>query len=445
MMPPNKGINAASYYQGLIDARVPAKENSVRKISDNSHFYSARVRYALEMASMFSSQAIVYSADNKNKIKVGEQTLAVDRRLKISKFFPTQDAPNYSDHDFPTPGHLIVPSGYLRMQPSTLTTKDDLGRDHFMLPEKNQATVILRSPNSPCSVASHMNDIVGELGLAEDVSSGRSLMVLLVDGGADFNVNHTVNEIYYARLFRDSNLDALVVTSYCPGDSALNPIERVWAPCTRALTSVSLSANSDGDLPLAQEDLTPEEKKHRIFNNAMTAIKDTYWSGVTFAGKPIKTVMLASGSLEQPYSYEEYRQTHVAVSGSAKRLKEDEKSHQDYLFAMQHIDRRIGMCTFTKCNESTCRHCKSHPPVAKEMLACVRSFPSPKPSTNNPGHFMTFTEALHSRSIPPCENLPLFRQKGLGRCQVSSCKYVFTSKKDKDDHRIRNHPRHHSS
>ena len=70
--------------------------------------------------------------DKKNKVKVGQQTLAVDRRLKIRKFFPTQDAPNYLDHDFPTPGYNLVPSGYLRMEPSSLKTKDHLGREQFV-------------------------------------------------------------------------------------------------------------------------------------------------------------------------------------------------------------------------------------------------------------------------------------------------------------------------
>lgn len=132
MKPPNKSFNIASEYKGLIDARVPAKENSTRKLNDNSHFYSARARYALELASKFNKIAVVYSSDNKNKVKVGQQTLAVDRRITVRKFFPSTDAPNYHDHDFPTPSYNIVPSGYLRMQPSPNMTKDDLGRDRFV-------------------------------------------------------------------------------------------------------------------------------------------------------------------------------------------------------------------------------------------------------------------------------------------------------------------------
>nr|XP_054755523.1 uncharacterized protein LOC129261486 [Lytechinus pictus] len=118
MHPPNKAHKAAEKYTGLIQARIPAKDNSARKPNDNSHFYAARVRYSLEMASKFSEFVQVYSADNKNKIRIGDCTLAVDRRIRINRFFPVNDAPRYMDHDFPTPGYLLTPSGYLEMEPS---------------------------------------------------------------------------------------------------------------------------------------------------------------------------------------------------------------------------------------------------------------------------------------------------------------------------------------
>ncbi|XP_033648119.1 uncharacterized protein LOC117307468 [Asterias rubens] len=213
------------------------------------------------------------------------------------------------------------------MEPSSLKTKDHLGREQFVLPQKDQATIVLRSPHSPCNIATHMNDIV-RLALKDEVKNGKSLLVLLVDGGADFNVNHTVNEFYYGRLFRECNLDALIVTSYCPGESALNPIERVWSPCTQALTSVYLPATLEGESrpPCAQSTLPPEQrraKEHRVFNNAMGLIKERYWAHITYAGKCIDTLVQKSGAPEEPYSVDEYATVHAAISGSAKALKQE--------------------------------------------------------------------------------------------------------------------------
>lgn len=58
---------------------------------------------------------------------------------------------------------------------------------------------------------------------AEDKCVG----VFLVDGGADYNTNHVTNEFFYGRLFHTNKLDRLIVTSHCPGRSALNPIEHL--------------------------------------------------------------------------------------------------------------------------------------------------------------------------------------------------------------------------
>ena len=134
MQPPNKKFHSAQEYQGCIDVRVPAKENSCRQDNANSHFYAARVRYVMELASKYSTSTIVLSVGNKNKILLGDNVAAVDRHIQINRFFLVTDHPNHSDHDFPVPGYYIVPSGYLQMKPpeSPQITKDHLGREQFV-------------------------------------------------------------------------------------------------------------------------------------------------------------------------------------------------------------------------------------------------------------------------------------------------------------------------
>ena len=41
----------------------------------------------------------------------------MSRYHQLQCFFPTDDAPNYADHEFPVPGYLIIPSGYMRLVP----------------------------------------------------------------------------------------------------------------------------------------------------------------------------------------------------------------------------------------------------------------------------------------------------------------------------------------
>ena len=149
-----------------------------RKQNDNSHFCSTRVCYCLEMAAKLGNQALVYSADNKNKISAGDDTLAVDRRININRFFPVDDSQAYLDHDFPVPGYMLTPAGYLELCPISTPqlTVDNLGREHFVMPEKGQSTMILCSPHSSNNIASHLSD--------------------MTMGGPGFNANHKINEFY---------------------------------------------------------------------------------------------------------------------------------------------------------------------------------------------------------------------------------------------------------
>lgn len=445
MKPPNKTRNSSKRYKGVIDARVPSKENSVRKVNENSHYYSARVKYAMEFASLVGEGALVYSADNKNKLKVGDKIPAVDRRLKPNTIFPAQDRPNLYDHDFPTPGYLITPAGYLQMTPSTDTTTDELGRERYEIPKRGQATVVLRGPHSPMNIASHLDDMRSVIDIGGLVKAGKSLLVMIVDGGPDYNVNHATNEYFYGRFFRDMNLDGLIVTSYCPGDSALNPIEHVWAPTTKALNSVFLPSTLPGDRapPIFLSGLTTEEKRqkeHVVFNEAMRRVKDAYWAKVKFAGEVINTHVIPSEQAEGGYGVQ-YQVTKTIIAKSALQLRQHREIHGHHSFNSRHLDRRIGTIIYSKCTSQQCQHCSSHPPqLSADIMATLRRFPSPRPSSI-PEHFMSLREVLAAERAATCDHLPLFRIKGLGRCEVRDCRYVFTSQSDVLSHRRKVHGR----
>ena len=62
--------------------------------------------------------------DDMNKVKVG--TLAVSRYHQLERYFPTDDVPNYPDHDFPVPGYHLIPSGYMRLTSSHSTQCDSM-------------------------------------------------------------------------------------------------------------------------------------------------------------------------------------------------------------------------------------------------------------------------------------------------------------------------------
>ena len=113
MQPPRRGTVASTRYKGLVAARVPGKRNQYREVHKDQHYLFPQVAYRHEFTAMFKNECAIFSADDMNKIKVG--ALAVSRYHQIQRFFSVSDTPNVPDHDFPIPGYLIIPSGYMRL------------------------------------------------------------------------------------------------------------------------------------------------------------------------------------------------------------------------------------------------------------------------------------------------------------------------------------------
>ena len=115
MQPPNKGLQAAHRYQRLIDARVGRKDNTLSKEHPNSHYLRCRVKYALELSSMNSDEIEVFSADAKDKLRLGGPV--VSRHIKVRSYSLIKDNQSIPDHDFPSaPGYKYIPDGYMNLR-----------------------------------------------------------------------------------------------------------------------------------------------------------------------------------------------------------------------------------------------------------------------------------------------------------------------------------------
>ncbi|XP_038064523.1 uncharacterized protein LOC119734949 [Patiria miniata] len=439
MKAPTKRNGTSKIYQGLIDAKVPAKRNDKRKENVNEHYYSARVKYARQACSKFPGCSLMFSVDNKNKLRVSSCTPAVDRRCKVSRYFPSDDSPNLYDHDFPTPGYLITPAGYMQMAPPSppQMTADKLGRPSLRLPECNAINVVNRGPHTKTTIASHCNDLFPLI-----QRSKKTCITILADGGADFNVNHLTNEWFLMHLFKDLDLDMLLGTTFCPGFSARNPIEHVWGVLTSAATSIYLPDRLPGELPPTLQHLTGNalrQKEGQVFDAALTTLEG-YWSDVRYSNVPIVVSHKSSEVEAHPYTDDEYSRVHKLLTGPYRDIKQARDIHDDMAFFKRHIDRRVGMVIFTKCQPpDVCDHCAISPPKNPEALAMYRAFPSPAPSPAHPDHFMSFVEAISQPQVPPDEHMPVVQEKQLGRCSL--CRYVYTSETNKKDHRKIFHPR----
>ena len=72
MVAPNRHHRAARLDKGLVNARIPRKENTASTAEHvDLHFTIAQVNYANELFELFSDECVRNSADDKNKINVG--------------------------------------------------------------------------------------------------------------------------------------------------------------------------------------------------------------------------------------------------------------------------------------------------------------------------------------------------------------------------------------
>ena len=67
----HKGRSSSRICKGLVDCKVPKKDNSGRWANEGSHYLHSHVNMRLEQAFKFEKEHLAFSADAINKIEVG--------------------------------------------------------------------------------------------------------------------------------------------------------------------------------------------------------------------------------------------------------------------------------------------------------------------------------------------------------------------------------------
>ena len=117
-----------------------------------------------------------------------------------------------------------------------------------------------------------------------------STVSLLVDGGPDFNPKHLTNVVMYRGIWKDCNLDCLMVTTHSAGNSAYNKIEHAWSVLLRSLACVILSNTLPGQAPAEEQCHLSDEEHCRklsvVFDVAIDKLC-SYWNHLKFDSFPI--------------------------------------------------------------------------------------------------------------------------------------------------------------
>ena len=475
---PRAGTRNAQRYHAVTQARVPGKDNSLRKVHADSHFAFAQVQYLMEFSATFP-ECCVISCDDMNKVNVG--TLAVSRYHQINRFFPVNDAPQYPDHDFPYRNSKIIPSGYMiitakdqhqsnhhRRARSTPPRrcqrdaaiiarrsrshspqrtdnhyrKDKLQRVHTEYPKTGPVHVFCRASKFHSSTSvTHTSDLAT---LLEEVPELRTKTVLslVVDGGPDHNPNHLVNFLAYGRLWKEFDLDCLIMCTHAPGQSAFNFIEHAWSVLSRKLTGVTLPNHEPGEAPPSEQHLSEAEcrqKEATVFDEAISILCG-YWNECSFDTHPVLAHAVASENAQQAYA--DHGNLDTFVKSSLRHIAADADMSTVrtlLIFLCKHAVRSRYLTMFLRCTDGSCVSCRSLPCRESGAVDLLRAnggrLFTPEPSSKDEGHFMTFSECqlrlATGKKSPAIDSALCSREVVLCRY---GCKYVFSSKRDEDRH-----------
>lgn len=437
---PRKSCKAAKWYKNLILAKVPPKRNNRRRPDADAQFCNSRVRQLREFAAHFSADTMVWSCDNKNKVNIG--VVATNRQIKIRKFFWEEDAPNYSDHDFPL-GYKLTPMGYMELphiEPKQVV-KDMVGRPHYRLSQSGPLHIINRAQAFQSStVEPHVNDLIRLIGRK---GAPKPILILVVDNGPDWTPASVLNCLYFVRLWKSLKLDALFVCSFCPKYSAFNPIEHSWSVCSNAITAITLPAVVPGEeLPPCRQNIGEEIRRQKdaaMYDSAMELLC-VYWNRAKWGGVNIDSSFQRCLSDSYPFNVHEMLKLKLQKATS---ILNDANLLDEMRFMIAHIERRVDFLAVKKCQDKSCDYCTDnpgHPNEAMKFLTRHSAFPSPIPDAKYSGHYYSFLDILGERielPVEPDQHMKRYQKikSVLGNAMCGQCRlYCFTSKTDQVKH-----------
>ena len=466
MVQPHRGRRAAAYYKGEVNARRPATRND---FIDGEHkdfqFTCSQVNYLSELAFLFKDECTLISADDKNKVNVG--TLAVSRHIKTHGYFPESKTPNNPDHDFPFPNSKLTPSGYMILnkqctrsrscsplrKPRVISRRccslsppaihkeslcfDKSGRPHIPWPRSGPLHVYIHADRYMNSTSQmhyhHLNDLI------KNQIVQKPVLGIICDGGPDWSSKCPANVINYGRLWRDNNLDLLILSSYAPKHSRYNPIEHAWSPLTKWLAGVTIPITLEGEsIPPFNQNIPQEEKEQKtkkVFQNAINTCAK-FWRGRTFNNFPIHVKEIDIDSFYTVHKDHDILKQFTNCS-KKKAVEDFGGLLSEYTFFIKHLVRKHYQYQFLKCTDTECMHCRNLPIKAKKTVEyiqrCGGTLPSPIRDDLYQGHYKTFLQMFNSNEkIDLDQNIPSLG-KTPSQC-TSGCMYVFLSEADRKRH-----------
>lgn len=271
---------------------------------------------------------------------------------------------------------------------------------------------------------------------------GKSVAILVTDGGPDWNQKSLANIINFGRLWRAQQLDALILVRYAPGQSRFNMVERRWGSLTCRLSQVVFPLNLPGEKETVFKQHIPEDERRQkirtVFDNAVKGCCQR-WRGDTYDGHGIVLYPVLSPKNNEKDSADAEHEKLIKEM-KIKSKKKFQEAHKELKFYLKHFTRSLYKMEFTKCGDVNC-DCMRLPIRAKKYFSFLDShaglIPTPVPCLSpfdRKNHFRTLLEILHAPNSTSSLELDRFAPGGSPQFCEKGCRYIFFSGVDKDRH-----------
>ena len=231
--PKNVTTASARYYTGKVNLKHQVQSRQLRKPHIDAHYCAAQYKYMREMAVKFKEEVLFLSCDDKAKVMVGEPSLPIASGVRGKRSIaPTNISLSALDHDVNQKG-AVVPSVILDID---IPDAKDLS---FY---QGQVVVTLKDsvfePSGPNRFTVEV--IKYWQSLSQEQRANIKILMLYTDGGPEHRTTFESVKIALIHLFRTTNVELLIALRTAPGQSFINPVERVMSLINISLQNVAI-------------------------------------------------------------------------------------------------------------------------------------------------------------------------------------------------------------
>jgi len=280
-------------------------------------------------------------------------------------------------------------------------TNDKYLRSFYIRPELGKMHIYNRPFYfTNLNAITHSNDLANILH-AIDPQLRPCIIGMTSDNGPDFSPESYLVFFALGRLWKTFDLDQLILTSFAPGESKYNFIERRWARYSTELAGVTLCPDAKN------YDKSNDVKMKQLFSKALEQLHG-YWHRVVYNDYETNNNTIEPGQAETPWNDYENLQD---LFHNLEKSKYFSQYKSDVKFLMRHCIRRSYFLHFRKCSRSECKHCyktvkDTEAMAILEKLSHKRCLPPPQllKQYYNGDHYPSLIDLVNNEELRKVNN-----------------------------------------